>query len=211
MTVSISIGFGRFNPVQDAPLGPSGTLFFVAIGDLVVDATMSETHRKEVELTSHPVEEGSVITDHARKKPDKVTIEGIITNTPVGSFPRPVFSRGISIQSSTDADVEPGEPGRAHEAYAYLKDLMDRRTPVAISTPFEEYESMILKSLSVTRKADVGDALAFTVEAEKVRVVTVKKTQAQKKLAKSVNKGPQKPKPVAPPKDQSILTRIADA
>lgn len=47
------------------------------------DATISETIEDLATITDHPVEDGVVISDHARDEPPTVLIEGIITNVPM--------------------------------------------------------------------------------------------------------------------------------
>ena len=56
----------------------TGELFFVEI-----DATHSEEHPTKNTVTDHPVETGANIADHIRPDPDHVTIEGVISNTPI--------------------------------------------------------------------------------------------------------------------------------
>lgn len=54
-------------------------------GKLVVfqfDATTSEDPTDAVTITDHPVEQGANIVDHARDEPERITLEGIVTNTP---------------------------------------------------------------------------------------------------------------------------------
>lgn len=46
------------------------------------DVTTSEEPTDTVSITEHPVEEGADITDHVRKEPELITVEGYITNTP---------------------------------------------------------------------------------------------------------------------------------
>lgn len=47
------------------------------------DATLSEKHDSGARATEHPVEEGANTTDHVRPELDVVSLEGIITNTPL--------------------------------------------------------------------------------------------------------------------------------
>ena len=45
-----------------------------AIGDFIAEVTVKEQHRDEMTITSHPVETGAAITDHAFKNPAQLTI-----------------------------------------------------------------------------------------------------------------------------------------
>lgn len=47
-----------------------------------LDVVTQISHEDVTTITDHPVEEGVVISDHARDEPDFCSVEGIITNTP---------------------------------------------------------------------------------------------------------------------------------
>lgn len=47
------------------------------------DATPSETHIISATITEHPVETGVALTDHVRQNPFKITVEVVISNTPI--------------------------------------------------------------------------------------------------------------------------------
>ena len=55
------------------------------IGDIAIDCTVTETHTSTATVTEHPVESGSNITDHIRPEPVQLSVNGIITNTPIGA------------------------------------------------------------------------------------------------------------------------------
>lgn len=48
----------------------------------IFDVVTTETHESILSITSHPVEEGSDVTDHARLEPERITVEGYVTNVP---------------------------------------------------------------------------------------------------------------------------------
>lgn len=55
----------------------------VQIDTVVVDAAIREMHSSPVEITEHPVEDGSDISDHCHLKQRMLQIEGLITNQPL--------------------------------------------------------------------------------------------------------------------------------
>jgi hypothetical protein len=58
--------------------GDTGQTFNIAI-----DASIEETHESPTTITDHAVESGANISDHMRPDADRLTIEGIISNTPI--------------------------------------------------------------------------------------------------------------------------------
>lgn len=56
---------------------------FVMIGNFIVDLVINEEHVFEADVTDYPVENGGSFTDNIRPKPMRLTMKGIVTNTPV--------------------------------------------------------------------------------------------------------------------------------
>ena len=56
------------------------------VGGLIFDATFSEQHKVELEVTDNPVERGAPVTDHARMKPVSVTIKAGVSAVLVASW-----------------------------------------------------------------------------------------------------------------------------
>ncbi len=51
------------------------------------DATTKESVESSLSITTHPVEEGADISDHAHEGPDHISVEGYISNKPLPSNP----------------------------------------------------------------------------------------------------------------------------
>lgn len=64
----------------------SDAAFDATLSVIEFDATLSETHSSKSEKTSHPVEAGVAISDHVRPSEDRVTLEVIVTNTPLNDM-----------------------------------------------------------------------------------------------------------------------------
>jgi len=50
---------------------------------LTFDAVTSEQYDLETQVTEHPIEKGSPLVDHVRPLPVRITLEGLVTDTPV--------------------------------------------------------------------------------------------------------------------------------
>ena len=176
---------------------------------ITVDATVSETHSSEVEVTDHPVETGADITDHARPKPDQIQLDCIISNTPMPGANDPLTQKtqdGVVFSSRGELDTS-----LAAQAYNDLLDLKNHGTLIDVSSQLRRYENMVLKSLSVPVDAKTGQALRFTATLKEVTIVSNKETSVDDKGKKGTDLG----KKAAPPasaaeKDKSTLKRIAD-
>jgi hypothetical protein len=135
----------------------------VRLDVITVDATMQETHTFEADITEHPVEQGANITDHIRPKLKHYSIDGIISNTPIGptgdlsdALHTGALALGVTLPTfptSYDADLarSAGSTTRAKAVFEKLIALMDAAETITIHTPLKDYASMALESISVVR------------------------------------------------------------
>jgi hypothetical protein len=172
------------------------------IEDIELDATLSETHTASADITDHPVEQGANIVDHARRKPDGLMIEGLVSNTPLSrdQMRRYISAGGVELETATFEDAPRGVLGYAERAFERLKALVGARL-VTVVTGLESYPNMMLESLSVPRDSKTGDALKFTATFKQVEIVTNKLTTvetrvpgAKKKKALGAKAAVEKPK-----------------
>jgi hypothetical protein len=126
------------------------------IGVISLDASVREQHDHAATITTHPVESGSDITDHARKEPREIAIEGVITDTPL------TYGGGCTADSR--------EPARS--AYEQLRDYVEQGGLVEIYTTLATYPSMKLIRLQVTRDAAKGNSLHFSATAKEIVIAT---------------------------------------
>ncbi len=126
------------------------------IAGFELDVAVEEMHTLEADVTEHPVEKGADVTDHIRSRPISVQVVGIVSDTPIGDL---ATRRGLFSLPSNDA-------------LAHLLAIRDARLPVTIETSLQRWERMALKSLSMPRDAENGDALQFTALFVQVEIVT---------------------------------------
>ena len=132
-----------------------------ADGVLELDCSLSETHIDEAEVTSHPVEGGSETSDHIRKLPQTLEVNGIITNTPL------VFLASVQAESPVLANQNP-KTDRVSAGYDYLRKLMEDGTLIDVVTSLREYKNMALTGMSVIRDAENGNVLNCTLSLREV-------------------------------------------
>ena len=69
---------------SDLLAAPLNTWSAVSKRGILVDATINEEHQSSYDITDNPVEDGASITDHAQAKPMILTIDGVISDAPLG-------------------------------------------------------------------------------------------------------------------------------
>lgn len=129
-----------------------------AIADFYADVTIEETARDDLEITRHPVESGSEITDHAYKQPAEVIIRCGWSNSGFDEtgFHGPGFVEGI---------------------YDQLLNLQYSRIPFTVVTGKRTYVNMLIASLSQTTDEKTENALIVTVVCRQIILVQTQTTQ----------------------------------
>lgn len=136
----------------------------IMINGFLIDISKGEEHTWRNEITDFPVESGSNISDNIRLKPLTITLECLVSNTPLGA-----------IAAERDKVNEP-----ADAAYDMLQRILDAREYVPIQTSLRTYQNMGIESLSVPRRAGRGDDIQFTVA---FKQITVKLNRRSKRVA----------------------------
>lgn len=131
------------------------------IGVLTLDASLEETHTSASEVTEHPVEEGTNISDHIRRLPETLVINGVVTNHPL--FLLPSFTAPSPIQGDNLSLSD-----RVKAAYDKLKEIHDAGTLVKVVTSLRDYSNMAITGFSVLRNAPNGDVLNATISMREI-------------------------------------------
>jgi hypothetical protein len=171
------------------------------IDGFIIDAAITEEHTLNAEVTSNPVEEGSDVTDHVRLDPDMISIEGVVSDSPM---PEIALARG-------DTDVNGAFVDRPSDAaFAHLIEMREKREPVTVVSLKRTYENMICTQLSIPVNAKTGEALRFRATFQQIQIVTNERrtirvaTERSKGKAK---KGAKAAAPVTPPPEADEQTR----
>ena len=117
---------------------------------LSLDVTTTEEHNHAVEWTSFPVENDIAVSDHGHLQPDEVSIEGVITDTPLLGVP---------------------EQDRSKVLWDKLVELKDLRKPMTLVTGLKVYSSMVIAELATARDASSGKAVMPRLKLQQIKIV----------------------------------------
>src|ERR1700722_20299202 len=73
--------------IQLLAIKPKRGFYATTDGAIIAQATVEEMHSDETEITEHPVEQGSTISDHAFSRPSEVIVTCGWSNSPSGNGP----------------------------------------------------------------------------------------------------------------------------
>ena len=152
------------------------------IGELYLDATVRESHDLQVDVTEFPVEKGAEIGDNILPKPRGITIEGVVTDTPV------------QLLSDRIRSLAEGRKNYAQLAFEYLESLWSGRDVIDIYTKFKIYRNMAMTSAPVNRVRADGRALVINATFRQVNFVSFSSSVYGKD--RRVDKDSRKPKKV---------------
>jgi LysM repeat protein len=109
------------------------------------DAVLNTNHVSKLTATSHPVEGGANITDHAFVDPKEVTIEIGMTDC-----------NGVGVSD---------------KMFAALQSLQESRRPMVIQTRFRKYTNMLIMSMSVPDDYMTVNALKAVLMCREIPIV----------------------------------------
>ncbi|MBT4266622.1 MAG: hypothetical protein HOD85_20680 [Deltaproteobacteria bacterium] len=124
-----------------------------------IDVVITENLTEENLVTQNPVESGSLVADHVTTMPDKLDIEGLITDTPI-SLLNPLYDKAEATK------------GRSKNQYDKLSKLKKKKKRLRITTGLRVYENMVFESLSAKRD-NSGHKIGFTASLIEVIVASV--------------------------------------
>ena len=128
------------------------------IGDFEAEVTVQEQHTDELTITTHPVERGAPITDHAFKNPAILTIKA-----------------GWSAAAAASGALGGGSQGEGLAAlYDDLLKMQSDRQPVSVQTGKRLYDNMLVKSLSVMTDQTTENVLMVTAQLQEIILVDTK-------------------------------------
>lgn len=163
---------------QTTNLDDAGDLTAVnAEHTLEFDVETRVSHKGTSVLTEHAVESGAPISDHKRATPKTISIEAIVTQTPLGDPPASGYGAADRVRGATREDKEgsgatvyvyPATFDRIRDVETTLERLRLEATPVTLSTRVRTYEQVQLINVAVEESDE--DAITLTIDVQEVRI-----------------------------------------
>ena len=169
---------------------------------LPLDALVRESYAKRNEVTSDPIEDGEEVNAHVVRKPDTLTIEGVISDTPVSLIGIGAFS------------ARPASGAIVKAAVQFLEAMVEARQPCDfIGTLY--YKGYVFTDWNMITSARDGSSLKFMATLQRLKIVSSEvipganlspaKNGGLKNAGKS-SKGTVEPKPTTSSQDAYIET-----
>lgn len=171
---------------------------------IAFDCTVQEKHSGTLVVTEHPVEVGAAVADHARKEPDVLDLQGLVSNTPI------LLNLPDTLQPSVPG-TSPDQ--RAKSAYLEFQRLQDTTALLTVSTEWRVYEDMMIISIGVVKDKARRYILDINLTLRKFRRATVETVDAPEPV-EPVHKGKRKQgrkqtKPAEPEVEEKTTSILA--
>ncbi len=159
------------------PADLPGAILFAqrpSIGPIVLNCTVVETHGASYTMTSEPIEDGSILTDHRVRNPRVLEIEGVISPRPdtlvsqLGGFD--------SIDIDQDQDGLAKTTGQNFDtAWAKLLAFADDPRPSEVVTALETYPQMLVEEFSHDEEG--LEVIQFRMRLREIQVARIRREQ----------------------------------
>ena len=156
------------------------------IDGLFFDAIMSTNTQDSLTITSHPVQSGANISDHAFRNPTKISMEIMMSDVMAQRVPGQ-FTNGAGLRG-TVLGMLGANGSKSVSAYQRLIELQRLRMPFSVKTRLGYYNNMLIESIDVPDDVNTLSGLRCTVNMTEVLIaqVTQEKVSAR---AWSTSKG----------------------
>ena len=156
---------------------------------LILDMTKNLSHSHTANPTEHPIEDGSIISDHIDLQNDVLSFEGIMSEAPItltaalvgnvagaipaigGSSNTLAGSLFTGIAATLGGLLLNAGTNRAQEAHDALLQIQKDKIPVTIITGLMAYNNMVLSGFNPIENAQIGNSLSFTATFKEIKIV----------------------------------------
>ena len=122
------------------------------------DGILSLEHHMSSVISQSPIENGSNISDHVILDNRKLTLEGVITNTPLEITQSVINTAATAIgnpiptlvgASTIGLLISEDSRNRMQDAFKYLESIWKDRLPFTMVTGFKRYEKVLITDLRI--------------------------------------------------------------
>jgi hypothetical protein len=150
--------YGEFYDALNSLFGP--LLIKYSIGGYIFDGIIRADHSKRTRITSHPVQTGAAVTDHAFNEPDEIVLEVAMSDA-MRDKKRGQFGEGA---------------GRSKKAFEALTKLKEARQPLEVVTRLGTYKNMLIEHIEVADDFKTTSGLRATVTLKEIFLAAVGET-----------------------------------
>lgn len=144
------------------------------IGDFIIDCCKIEDLEFSADVPKHPTYNREYVTDHIYLNAEKLTITGIVTDSPMklfGLIDTPLKNVSVnSVLNNARSFIPTNTTTRpSMQAYLRLKEMFKSRGLFKVVVYYDVLEDMVMTNLKIPKNPETGGKLEFVCELEKAR------------------------------------------
>lgn len=140
---------------------------------VLIDIVTGEVHEFKSLITTNPIEDGSVVSDHQTLQPLTITMQGFFTDTPIS-------------KNNPFATYLEAYEGRARDMFDSLMAIRDRKTKFTLITGIKAYPNLLFEELSAPRASGKGQRVDFSAKITQVLITNANSSLKYKNVAEDV-------------------------
>ncbi len=140
----------------------------LVIDDITIDGELVGEPHYVNEITRYPIESAGglspaqLIADHAQEQPVTLTVEGVVSDTPLGA---------VALIREIDGEV--GGTAATDSAHARLVEIWRNKEPVTVRVWLGIFDNMVMESYTPRRE---GGSIRFTAEFSTATIIENERT-----------------------------------
>lgn len=156
-----------------------------SVGDVPLDLILEEEHSIDASVTEHPVQDGSVVSDHVYVHLRSGSLRALVSNHSINATDVYRNAEGDEEDFAQAAQEGGGLYNWASETWTLLKNLVDNRKPVTIVTALEVYDNVLVTHVDTARDGETGDALEFVINFQQFKQVKLREDRVTAEVTQS--------------------------
>lgn len=131
------------------------------IAGFFFDGIINVNHTHNLTITSHPIQSGANISDHAYVEPVELNIKLIMSDA---------FPDSMKVSKNSESYFVGNGRTRSIGAYKILRELQSQKRVFDVGTKFETYSNMMITSISVSESSESVNGLDATISLKQILV-----------------------------------------
>lgn len=150
---------------------PPGRTIIVGTGaPILVDAVLNESHISTTVYTDYTIESGGKVGDHVQEEFDRLEMEILLTDTPIGGIANPSFA------------------GRHRALYSQLLIYEKLNSPLLVTTSLRSYAGIYIEGIDARKSnTETGKAVVLDIKFKKIDFTDTTLAQLTAELAVSAD------------------------
>lgn len=142
-----------------------------------IDLVKQEEIKYASQITDHPTESGQNLTDNIRRLPITISMECLVSDTPIGEMATDP-TRQLELIEIEGENPASGIPLPSEDAHQRLVQMWIDQLPIECECSKGVFKDCAIEDVTEVSDASTGGGLSFNIRLKQIRIITNARTQA---------------------------------